>query len=157
MKIVKSKNKTPFSRSFSHPFGDFPQEFNSLFERFFEPTQFWGNREDNFKLPSLEIKERPDEYQVRAEIPGLRDEDIDLSISNNTLEISGERKQENTEDKDGKHFSEFYYGKFFRTVPFDKEIDNEKVAASLQDGILSITLKKLDTAKNQARKIQIKS
>ncbi len=146
MNLVSKKN--------ARPLFNLQNEINSVFDDFF------GNRFDmetlsKTKWPTLEIKEDEKEYKVKAEIPGLAEEDINLVISDNTLEISGERKDEKEEEKNGTSYSEMSYGSFYRTIPFECEVDTEKVKAKMKDGILKVTVAKADNANTKRRKIEI--
>lgn len=138
-----------------NPIWSLQTEMNSLFDQFFggeTPLSFnVGGR----NWPSIEVKEEENEYKVTAEIPGVDEKDIHLELVNNTLEISGERKNEYKEESDRGYFSEISYGKFYRAIPFDQEVDDEKVSAKMKDGILKVSVKKSPKGMSKHRKIQI--
>ena len=97
--------------------------------------------------PALEVQEEANAYTVHAEVPGARKEDLQLSLHDDVLTLSGERKQEK-EVKDGEVYcSERVYGRFQRTVTLPKPVDSTKVTAAYKDGVLTITLPKTDAAK----------
>ena len=97
--------------------------------------------------PALDVSEDKDNVYVRAELPGMRKEDIDVSLHNGSLSISGERKGDE-EFKDAEVYrAERFFGKFQRTVTLPAQVAVDKIKAQYKDGILSITLPKAEEAK----------
>lgn len=97
--------------------------------------------------PSLDVHEDKDNFTIRVELPGLKREDIDISLDNGTLVISGERKVENVSEDTAVHRREFSYGKFQRVLNLPSEVTADKVKAQYKDGILTVTLAKAEAAK----------
>ena len=110
----------------------------------------WSGRDSGLFggwTPSLDVFDEKDHFVVTAELPGMKNEEIDLSFENGVLSISGERKQ-SKENKEGETFrSERYFGKFQRSVPRPAAVDSSKITASYTDGILTVTLPKSEAAK----------
>ena len=104
--------------------------------------------------PSIDVAEHEDNIEVRAEIPGCKAEDVDISVYENTLTISGEKKQ--TEEKKEKNYYhvESTYGSFRREIVLPTNVDREKVSAECKDGVLKIILPKAE--KTKAVKIKVK-
>ena len=98
------------------------------------------------------MSEDANEVKVTAELPGLEEKDVDIHLADGVLTISGEKKTE-TEDR-ARLFSERYYGRFERRIPVD-DIDVDKVKASFKNGVLTIILPRLPTAKSNVRRIAI--
>lgn len=97
--------------------------------------------------PALDVYDEKDNFVVKAELPGLKKEDININVHNGVLTISGERKHE-TEEKEGQTFrSERYFGRFQRSVTLPAAVDVAKVKASYKDGVLTIDLPKAEEAK----------
>lgn len=97
--------------------------------------------------PALDVFDDKDNFVVKAELPGMKKEDINLSLHDGVLTISGERKFER-ENKEGETFrSERYFGKFQRSVTLPAAVDANKVSASYKDGVLSVELAKAEEAK----------
>ena len=119
--------------------------FPSLLTR--EMGRFWA--------PSIELIDKGGKYLVRAELPGMKTEDIEVSIDEDGLTISGERKQDKTEKEEHYVYQEHSYGAFRRTVPLPTGVDHDKVEASYENGILEVTLTK--TPETKAKKIEISS
>ena len=102
--------------------------------------------------PSLEVQEKDGAYRISAELPGLDENDVEVSVQDGVLTIRGEKKAE-TEDKE-RQYSERYYGRFERRLSLG-ELDEEKITASFNNGVLTITAPKSPTAEAQAKRIPI--
>lgn len=111
--------------------------------------------EDLAWTPALEMYEKPDKFIVRLEIPGMKKEDIDISFTNDTLTIAGERKVEKEVKDEDYYRCEFNYGKFSRSLTVPSAVKADKIEAHYDNGILEITLPKAEEAK--PKKIEIKS
>ena len=105
--------------------------------------------------PAVDIYEDKDKYVVQAELPGMKREDIDVSLDGDTLTISGERKQEE-EKKEGESYrSERFFGRFQRSVTLPMPIQANKIEAKYKDGVLAVTVPKSEEAK--PKQIQVQS
>ncbi len=107
--------------------------------------------------PRVNLKETENSVQVTAELPGLDEKDIDITVDKLALTISGEKKEEQKKDDKGSHYYECTYGSFIRKIPLPFEVNMEKVEANFKRGVLSIHLEKAETAKTQTRKIPIQT
>ena len=76
---------------------------------------------------------------VRADLPGMRRDDVQVDVDNDVLTIAGERRQENEENREGVFRSERSYGQFYRAIPLPENVDTSKVKASFNDGVLEVT------------------
>lgn len=110
-----------------------------------EETRSW--------VPPVDIQETADTYVFHAELPGLTKENIHITLENNILRISGERKLEKDVKKENFHRIERTYGTFARTFTLPTQVDNERVQAAFENGILRVSVPKADQAK--PRKIEI--
>lgn len=90
--------------------------------------------------PEIEVHEHDGEIVVRADLPGLKSEDVQVEVADQVLTIQGERKQECAEEREGWHRTECRYGSFFRSIPLGEGIDPEKVQARFEDGVLEIRM-----------------
>jgi HSP20 family protein len=90
--------------------------------------------------PSTEVIERPDAIVVRADLPGLTPDDVEVTVQDNVLTISGERRQENQEENDGVIRSEITYGSFARSIVLPDGADPENIKASFRDGVLEVSV-----------------
>jgi len=97
--------------------------------------------------PAIDLYEDKDNVFVKAELPGMKKEDIEVSFHNGTLSVSGERKSEDKYEDSEVYRSERFFGRFQRTVTLPAPVAADKVKAEYKDGILSITLPKTEEAK----------
>ena len=105
-------------------------------------------REQVFK-PAVDILEDDAGIHVKADVAGLKPEDIKVNVENNVLSISGERKLEKEEKRDAYHRVERFYGSFSRSFALPDEVDSENVDAKYENGVLTVTLKKRPAAKRK--------
>jgi len=106
-------------------------------------------------MPALELVDAGDNFVLKAQLPGIDPKDIDVQVTREAISISGERRYENTEEKPGCVRSEFRYGKFHRVLPLPAHIQNDSVQAECKDGILMLTLPKVNEARNKVVKINL--
>jgi len=111
-----------------------------------------GGEQRAMTWPSIEISENENEIRIQAEVPGLSENDVELTIDEGVLTIRGEKKTE-TEDRE-RGYSERYYGHFERRIALPSGVDEENAQADFQNGVLSITLHKMQQAE-RARRIPI--
>jgi HSP20 family protein len=112
------------------------------------------NGESSGWLPPLDLYADGEQLVLKAELPGMKKEDINISLEGDVLTLSGERKEEGGYDKAETHRSERFLGRFQRTLTLPYAINNAKVQASYKDGILTVTLPKAEEAK--AKQIGVK-
>jgi HSP20 family protein len=129
--------------------------FDEVFRGFDSPAIFGGMNARNGVWPNVEFSENEKEIRVTAEVPGLEENDIEVLLDDGVLTLRGEKKSE-TEDKD-RQFSERYYGRFERRLALGREVDEDKVAATFKNGVLTVTLPKTEKAQANAKRIAINS
>ena len=91
-------------------------------------------------VPPIEVFEREGQLVVRAELPGLNTKDITVEVMDDMLTISGERREEHEENREGYRVSERRYGHFFRSIPLPEGVKAEEVRAKFQNGVLEVTM-----------------
>lgn len=142
------------------PFQDMERWFEEMWRRPFSllKSPAWPETEiGEFETisPHVDIFEEGNELVVKADMPGLDKRDIDISITDNALTISGERRKEEKVEK-GNYFSyERVHGSFYRRFDLPSDVDTEKVKAHLENGVLEVRLPKTEEAKEKSRKISI--
>lgn len=104
-------------------------------------------------VPAVEMFEKEDRYVVRAELPGMKEEDVDVSVEDETLTIKGERKTENEVKEENYYCCERSYGSFFRSINLPTNVDAKKIEAHYEDGVLEISLPKAAEAKQKKVKV----
>jgi HSP20 family protein len=124
------------------------------------PSFFQRGREENWSTPTLwspriDVEQRGDSIMVRADLPGVRKEDIQIDVTDDTLTISGERRDEREEGGDERGYKavERSYGSFYQTVPLPQKVNVDKLTAKMRDGVLQITIPLDESAR--PRRIQI--
>ena len=105
--------------------------------------------------PPVEIFEKEENLVLRAEMPGMKEKDIELRVENGVLTLRGEKRNETELTQNNVHRAERYYGTFVRTFALPTTVDTEKIRASYKDGVLEVLLPKAETAK--AKRIAITS
>jgi len=130
-------------------------DINRLFDAFMSP--FDENTSRSSLTPKLDIAELKDKFEIKAELPGMDEKDINLSLNDGVLTISGEKKAE-TEQKDkGYYLKECSYGTFSRSVRLPDNIAEDKIAANFKKGVLFIDMPKKEPQAPKTRKIEISS
>lgn len=107
--------------------------------------------------PAVDILEKPDVFQITAELPGMDEKNIDVKCSSGVVTIKGEKKDEKEESKEGHYLSERRYGSFQRSFRIPENVDAEKIGATFKNGILTLTLPKTKESQQNEKKISIKA
>lgn len=128
------------------------EPISRLFDNFFNNLQ--GEEVSNRGwVPPVDIQETEEAYKLQAELPGLTKDDINITLENNVLRLSGERKFEKDVEKENYHRIERTYGAFSRAFALPQQVNPEGVQAAFENGILTVTVPKAEQAK--PRKISI--
>lgn len=145
----------PFERD---PFTSFRRQIDRLFDDFFVPleTRSFTPPSAAGAWPSLDVHETEQAYKVTAELPGLEQKDVEVSLRDNMLTISGEKREERKEEDGGRTYAERTFGRFQRTIPLDAEVDADKVNASFKNGVLTVEAPKNPAARDKTRRIEVK-
>jgi HSP20 family protein len=124
------------------------REMDRLFDRFFEGDAGWEALEIGGEwAPKVDLSETKEAYVVRAEIPGVEQKDIQVSLQDQLLTIKGEKTKEKEEKDEHYHRVERSYGAFARAMRLPAAVEGSKVTASFKDGVLTVTLPKTPAAK----------
>ncbi len=140
-------------------FEDFDRGWHLPFSRgsAFDREPFW-RRELSFSgMPAVDIIEKEDAFEITAELPGMDEKNIEIKLSNGTLTIKGEKKDEREEKKKDYYLSERHYGSFQRTFGLPDGVDPEKIEAHFSKGVLSLHLPKKPDAQKPEKTIPIKT
>ncbi len=157
MNLIPRKRETnliPFRSLF-----DLQREMNGLFDDF--SLGKWPGREDSLFegawIPAMDVHDSKDSIVVRADLPGMKKEDIEVSIQDGALIIRGEKREEAERKEKGAVRTERFYGSFHRSVTLPTAVDDTKVKASYKNGVLELTLPKKEEAKPRQIKIDVNS
>lgn len=125
------------------PFRDLQREVGRLFENF-EPISQWRVAR---AFPTVNLYESNDRYVLTAQLPGVGPEDVDLSITGDTLTLKGERKRPAGVSEEGYRRQERQYGRWTRTITLPDRVESSEASAGFADGILTVSIPKSETAK----------
>ncbi len=106
-------------------------------------------------VPAIELADKGKEYQLTAEIPGLTEDDIEITVAEGVLTLSGEKREEADREEEGIAISERRYGSFSRQLRLPADVDPEKISAAIKKGVLTLTMGKDEAAAARTRKIEI--
>lgn len=157
------KKSVPIKSAQGDPFGSLHQEIDRVFENFsrgfFDLSPFSSGLLDpqsgaGFD-PKIDIKENEKEIEVTAELPGMEEKDVQLTLTDHELVLSGEKKSEKEEKGKEWYRMERSYGSFHRTIPLPANVDGTKADATFKKGILSVTLPKRPGSRSDSKKITI--
>jgi HSP20 family protein len=135
--------------------------FDRLFGEFGMPRRSWlsrppsPSRETDFWTPRVEAFQKGDRYTVRAELPGLKKDDVQVEATSDMLTIQGERHGEHEEEHEGYYHSEREYGRFYRTIPLPDGVIADKAEASFSNGVLEVSMPCAPAQANRGRRLEI--
>lgn len=164
---VEMKQTTPVPQA-PNPWQSFRNEMNQLFDRFsgfgmpalrrwFDTAPAWTYESSfSFPTPAIDVTEDDKAFRITAELPGLDQKDVEVTVSNGTLTIKGEKSYEKEEKNKDRHVSERAYGSFQRSFAMPEGVDADKISADLAKGVLTISLPKTAQAQKQ-HKIEVKA
>jgi len=160
--------KTPTTgRAVSDPWQSFRSDMDRLFDRFagfgwptmrraFDVAPTFESS-PGYNVPAVDVTEDDTSYRITAELPGLYEKDIDVSVTGDVLTIKGEKSQEKEEKNKNWYVSERAYGSFQRAFTLPDGVDRDKIAAAFSKGVLTVTMPKSAQAQKQQKKIEIKA
>ena len=143
-------------RGEAEPYFALHDRINRLFDDFFRGTGLTGTM-PAAGLPSIDVSDSDGEIRVDVELPGVEEKDIQLTLTDDTLEISGEKKSEEKKDAGSFQHVERSWGSFRRVVTLPCEVVADEATATFKKGVLSVRLPKAQTAKERTRKIEVRS
>lgn len=118
-----------------------------VFENFLGETKRLFKRTPENFVPDLDLVEQGNEYVMKADLPGMREQDIDIEVSDdNVLTLSGQRREEETRNERGYEYHERSYGSFSRSIELPASADTAKIRADFHDGVLELHVPKTETA-----------
>ncbi len=141
----------------SDPFTAMRREMDRLFDEFRGVGGGpYAALEADF-APAIDMRETEKGIEITAELPGIEEKDIDISLADNVLTLKGEKKAEREEKGKGWYFSERSHGSFSRSIPLPVEVAEDKVNAQFKNGVLKIELPAAPETQRKAKRIQVKS
>lgn len=137
------------------PFHELRKEMDRLFQEFFGKSFFPERLEGIEWAPAVDVSETADEVIVKADLPGVKPEDIEINIVDNILTIKGEKKRETEEKKENFYRVERFYGSFMRSIQLPAEINVDNIKAQYKDGVLKVILPKKPESKAKVIKVEV--
>jgi HSP20 family protein len=166
--FMREKNGSPAIRRSENlpeglrgdPLFAFRQEMDRLFDSFFVPGQFgrsgFGAGLGDFPFnPAIDLTENEKEVRLRADLPGVNEKDVEISLDGDVLTIRGEKHEERTEDGERRRFVERSYGSFERSIQLPFTPKDEEIKADFKDGVLTVTAKKPPELSRPSKRIPI--
>lgn len=158
--VSAAKTPAPVPAQSGYPLGNIDQLFEDFFRRWpmhvAWPTHYLSSmfKDEYLRAPSLDVIDRDNEVVVRAEVPGIDKKDIDISLTDTLLTIKGESRKESKQEKGDYHRREISTSSFSRSVSLPGSVDASKAVASLKDGVLEVTLPKMEASKRRSIAVQ---
>jgi HSP20 family protein len=158
----RQENRLPGPVSFerdreteTHPLLSLHREMNRLFDDVFRSlgAPALGSSGQSLSWPSLELGETEKEIRVTAELPGLEERDVDITVEEGVLTLRGEKKSE-IDDKE-RGYTERSYGRFERRIGLPRGVDRDGASATFKNGVLTVTLPKTEAANENVRRIPV--
>jgi HSP20 family protein len=134
------------------PFDEMRRMMEDFWMTPFDAVGRWGE----VFVPKVDVKEEEKDFIVSAELPGMDQKDIDVTVTNDSVRISGEKKHEEEKEERGYYRRETSYGTFERVVDLPTEVDESKAEAEFSKGVLTIKLPKTEEAQAKRKKIKIR-
>jgi HSP20 family protein len=137
---------------------DMRRDMDRLFDEFTKPARrrrIWPKSEGPV-IPGLDLYDRKNEIVIKVELPGVSREDVDLTITRDTLALKGEIKRDDEVQDEDYYISERMFGNFSRTITLPFDVENEKAQATMKNGVLEIVIPKREEAKPKEIKIEVK-
>jgi HSP20 family protein len=142
--------------------GRWERDMDRMMEDFFGrrmrpwwPEQWFRGEELNVRAPTVDVYEEKDDIVVKAELPGMAKDNIEVNLTDHTLTIKGEKKKEEEIKEENYYRSERSYGSFLRMLELPKDVHAEKVKASFKNGILEVRMPKTEEAKAKEIKVKV--
>ena len=150
-----------------HPYSELRRQVDRLFDDF--GLGFWnfpfgrGAREltqsawGGEHMPQVDVSESAEDFKVKAELPGIAEKDVEVTITDDILTLKGEKKSEREDKRENYYLSERSFGSFSRSLRLPEAVDQNKITAAFDKGVLTVVLPKSEPAKSKSKKIEVKS
>lgn len=161
---MRRSDEEEMTEMMTRPFVSLQRQINRVFDDFFDDFPMMGRREVGGKSmemsrfqPRIDVSETSEAFKITADVPGMTENDIELTVSDDSLMISGERSETSEEEGESIYRRERSYGMFRRRIPLPDNIERDNISASFSNGVLKIEVPKTEEARSNWRKIEVKS
>ncbi len=158
--LIPWNKKDMLKKSNIHPLAGLHRDINRLFEDFFGdelPLLHDPGMNKMMLSPKFDVTESDKSIEITAELAGVNEKDLDVSVDGNVLTVKGEKKEEVKENKKDYHLSERRYGSFLRSFPLPDGLELDKIEASFKNGVLKVVMPKNAEARSTPKKIRVTS
>lgn len=157
--ITESKSSEPV-KTYADPFSAFRAEMDRMFHSFLQSPAFsmplpFAGAHSGLVIPTTDMKESDTEISISTELPGMGEEDVEVTVKNGTITVKGEKTEEKKDEKDNYHLTERRYGQFRRSFTVPENIDEAKIKAAFDKGVLTISMPKSKDGTHAERRIKI--
>lgn len=150
----------PLAPRFSDPFSALRAEMDRMFDNVGfgrMPSLAGPSTGERAMMPSIDVRENDSEIIIEAELPGIEDKDVSVTVQDGVLTVKGEKKFEQKEDQENYHMMERRYGSFMRSMRLPDNADEENITGKIDKGILTVTVAKKPGGETAERQVEIKS
>jgi HSP20 family protein len=141
-RLIRRDERSPLTRWF----GD--DDFDRVMSGFFRPVRWLEEAEAQALVPAMDVVERENDFVIKTEMPGVKKDDIQITLENDVLTIAGETKSETKEEKEGRVIrQERRFGRYVRSLHLNTQVDEKQIKAAYKDGVLELTLPKAEAIK----------
>jgi HSP20 family protein len=160
--MAKRQEKMPARRGQAvSPYRSMRDVMSSMMEDFFSEWPLMRIRPFEWRMqefsPSIDIIDEEKDIRVQAEVPGMNPEDLDITVTRDSVIVKGEKKSEREEERQGLRYSERTFGSFERVIRLPADVQTDKIDARFKNGVLDIVMPKSEQALKESKKIQIRS
>ncbi|MEQ8334614.1 Hsp20/alpha crystallin family protein [Nisaea sp.] len=157
--ITESKSSEP-AKTYADPFSAFRAEMDRMFHTFLQSPTFplalpFTGAQSGLVVPTTDMKEGDTAITITTELPGMGEDDVEVTVKNGMLTVKGEKTEEKKDEKDNYHLTERRYGQFQRSFRVPENIDEAKIKAAFEKGVLTISMPKSKDGTHAERKIKI--
>lgn len=157
--ITESKSSEP-AKTYADPFSAFRAEMDRMFHTFLQSPTFplslpFTGAHSGLVVPTTDMKEGDTAITITTELPGMGEDDVEVTVKNGMLTVKGEKTEEKKDEKDNYHLTERRYGQFQRSFRVPENIDEAKIKAAFEKGVLTISMPKSKDGTHAERKIKI--
>ncbi len=143
------------ARSPLRRWGLFDEDFDRVFEGFFRPLRWVEEATSEALAPSTDIIERDNEYVIRADLPGVKKDDIDITLEDGVLTITAQAQSETEEKGERLIRRERHYGRYMRSLRLGTQVDASRIKAQYKDGVLELVLPKAEEVKPKKISVEV--
>jgi HSP20 family protein len=160
--IAKKEEKVPVRRpQAASPYRAMREMMNSMMDDYFPEWPGMRIRPFEWRMqefsPNIDVIEEEDRIRVEAEVPGMSPEDLELTVTGDSLCLKGEKRSEREEERQGVRYSERSFGSFQRYIPIGTDVETDRIEARFKNGLLQIVIPKSEESLKQSKKIEIKA